>query len=460
MFLQIDRRGRESLGGQVQRQLRDAIRSGRLRFGERLPSTRALASQLGLSRGVIVDAYAQLESEGYLAPRVGSGTEVASRLGPTSAPAVASDVAPPVAACLAVDFEYGIPDLASFPMRDWSWALGVAARTARLDDLGDELGAGNERLRAVVAAYLRRVRGSSVGAAEVVISPGFRHGLNIVLRALAVRGVSCVALEDPGPVDHDAIVGRCGLTPVRVPVDGDGLNVDILASTHARAVVVTPAHQSPTGVALSAERRLALVEWARRSDGYVIEDDYDTEFRYDRQPVGALQGLAPDRVVGMGSVSKTLAPMLRLGWIACPTSILAVTLREKALIGRGAPALDQLALAALIESGRFDKHLRHVRAVYGRRRRRLVEAVAAHAPQAHVEGLAAGCHAVIRLPPGYDEATVVDACAERGVGIYGMSRYRSHAGADPVQLVVGFGNVSEAAIERGVTVLGEVLRIG
>ncbi len=458
LLLGLDRDSSEALVAQLQRQVRDAIRTGRLAHGERLPSSRALAEQLGVSRGVVVECYAQLESEGYLSPRVGRGTQVAYQppaATPVERPAPETPASP---ARFDVDFEYGVPDVASFPMREWSRALGVATRSATVTDLGDEHGPGNQRLREVVAAYLRRVRASSVDADCLVVCPGFRHGLNVVLRAMASARISVVALEDPGPIEHDTIVGRAGLRPVAVPVDDDGIDVDALAASGAQAVVVTPAHQCPTGVVLSADRRLALIEWARRVDGYVIEDDYDAEFRYDRQPVGSLQGLAPDRVLGMGSVSKTLAPMLRIGWVACPPALVDSVVGEKLLLGRGAPALDQLALAELIESGRFDTHLRHVRALYGRRRQALVDALAAHAPDAVLSGLAAGCHAVVRLPAGCEEEAVIAACAERSVRVYGMARYRTVAPAtDRPELVLGYGNVSEAAIDRGIAVLGEVL---
>lgn len=456
LLIRLDRAGDESLGLQVQRQVRDAIRAGRLEQGERLPSSRALAEQLGVSRGVVVDCYAQLESEGYLTSLVGSGTHVAFGVAEAR---VDRPPRPPVAR-LDVDFEYGVPDLGSFPMRDWSWSLGVACRTASVGDLGDEPGTGSDHLRRVLAAYVRRVRGSSVDAADVVVCPGFRHGLNIVLRALAVAGVERVAMEDPGPIDHDTIALHSGLEAVPVPVDDGGIDVDALAATSARAVIVTPAHQCPTGVLLAPERRHALIEWARRVDGFVIEDDYDVEFRYDRQPVGSVQGLAPDRVLAMGSVSKTLAPTLRLGWIACPPDLREAVGREKQLLGRGAPGIDQLALAALIESGRYDKHLRNMRGIYGRRRRALVDALAAHAPDVSVSGLAAGCHAVLCLPAGAEERHVVTQAARRSVGVYGMSRYRSGRGCDPPELVVGFGNVTEGAIRRGIGAIADLVQGG
>jgi GntR family transcriptional regulator/MocR family aminotransferase len=452
LLMGLDRSGGEPLGLQLQRQLRDAIREGRLEQGERLPSSRVLAGQLDVSRGLVVDTYAQLASEGYLTSAVGSGTRVALGAGEGPAPVAPR---PPSAPALDIDFEYGIPDLAGFPMRDWVWALQVGCRTATFADLGDEQGTGSERLRHVLAAYLRRVRGSSVDADGMVLCPGFRHGLNVVCRALVEVGIRGAAVEEPGPIDHDVIARRSGLDVVRVRVDDRGIDVDELAATGARAVVVTPAHQSPTGVLLAPERRHALVDWARRVDGYIIEDDYDAEFRYDRQPVGSMQGLAPDRVIAMGSVSKTLAPTIRIGWVGCPPDLRDVVGREKQLLGRGVPGIDQLALAALIESGRYDRHLRHMRGVYGRRRQVLVDALAQHAPHVAVTGLAAGCHAVLRLPDGTDEATVVAAARKRSIGLHPLGRYcaRPH----PPGLVMGFGNVDERAIRRGIEAIADLL---
>ena len=245
------------------------------------------------------------------------------------------------------------------------------------------------------------------------MTSGFRQGLNVVLRALAAGGVTHVALEDPGPTEHDRIAARAGLVGVPVPVDGRGLDVEALAATPAQAVVVTPAHQCPTGVLLAPERRHALVEWAAATGGIVLEDDYDAEFRYDRQPVGSLQGLAPADVVAMGTVSKTLASGLRLGWMVVPPALRAAVLDEKLLTGRGAPALDQLALAALVESGRYDRHVRRMRATYAGRRRALVGALAAAAPAVTLTGLDAGCHGVLRLPDGVGEREVVAAAATR-----------------------------------------------
>ncbi len=455
LLLSVDRSAPRTLGSQIQQQLRDAIRNGRLTNGERLPSSRELATQLDVSRGMVVECYTQLESEGYLASHIGSGTHVAYPA-PATAPIPPDTTTTPPR--FDVDFEYGVPDLARFPIRDWAWALSIATKTITLGDLGDETGAGNSVLRDVIAGYLRRVRASTIAADHVVTCPGFRHGLNVVFHALASAGVTTVALEDPGPVDHDIIASRAGLNSVAVPVDEDGIDVDALSATAARAVVVTPAHQCPTGVALSPRRRQQLIEWARSTDAYVIEDDYDAEFRYDRQPVGSIQGLAPDRVLAMGSVSKTLALTLRLGWITTPPDLTDTIVTEKQLLGRGAPGLDQLALATLIESGRFDKHLRHMRSVYARRRTILADALAAHAPTAHLSGMAAGCHAVIELPADTDEQHVVEACAARAVRVYGMSGYRTNHTTHPPQLVVGFGSVSEQAINHGIHILGDTLR--
>jgi GntR family transcriptional regulator/MocR family aminotransferase len=316
------------LGRQLQDRLRDAIRDGRLALDERLPASRVLAEQLGVSRGVVVDAYSQLESEGYLRSTQGAGTVVASGAGElaTSAPARATRR-------WDADFEYGLPDLREFPMRDWVWALGVAARTAGPADLGDEPGNGAAHLREVLAAYLRRVRSAVADPDAVVVCAGFRYGLNLVLRGLGTPGITSIALEDPGPVGHDEIARRCGMRVEYVPVDEHGLDVASLETSDVRAVVVTPAHQAPTGVVLAAHRRHELIEWARH-----VEDDYEAEFRYDRQPVGAIQGLAPERVIAMGSTSKTLAPTLRMGWLVCPPRLAEPLSVEKQLLGRGAPA--------------------------------------------------------------------------------------------------------------------------
>jgi GntR family transcriptional regulator/MocR family aminotransferase len=301
------------------------------------------------------------------------------------------------------------------------------------------------------------VRGAVADPEAVYVCAGFRYGLNLVLRALLSEGVTTAAVEDPGPVDHEAIAHRSGMRVVPVPVDGKGIDVAALARTAARVVIVTPAHQAPTGVVLAPERRHELVEWAQAVDGFVVEDDYDAEFRYDRQPVGAVQGLAPDRVVAMGSTSKTLSPTLRMGWLVCPSRLRTAVMTEKQLLGRGAPGLDQLALAALIESGRYDRHLRQMRSVYKRRREALVEALARYAPDVAVTGLAAGCHAVLELPDGVTEEAAVRGCAAESVAVYGMSRYRSDHGAEPARLVLGFGNVTERAIAESMRRVGPVL---
>jgi GntR family transcriptional regulator/MocR family aminotransferase len=245
------------------------------------------------------------------------------------------------------------------------------------------------------------------------------------------------------------------LEPVAVPVDVDGARVQATPAG-VRAVVLTPAHQTPTGVVLTPERRHAAIAWTAERDGVVIADDYDAEFRYDGQAVGALHGLAPDRVVLIGSVSKVLGPALRLGWVVCPRDLVDAVAQAKRLADRGTPALDQLALARLIESGRYDRHLRRVRAVCAGKREALIAALAEHAPGVELTGLAAGFHAVVRLSVGADEVAVARAARERGVGVHPMARYRLAASAHPPQLVLGFGNLSEGAIRRGVAAIGDL----
>ena len=454
LLLRLDRTLREPLRSQLERELRAAIRSQRLVAGERLPSSRELARELGISRGLVQECYSQLLAEGFLTARSGSGTRVAAGAARTPDLSVGAAPAEPR---LKVDFRLGRPDLASFPRQDWIWALREVSRTAPADAFGYGDPRGNRRLREVLAGYLRRVRGAVAEPEGIVVCGGFAQGVNLMLRALVGAGVRVLALEDPGYADDTAAAERWGLAVVRVRVDEHGLDVEALSATAARAVVLTPAHQSPTGVVLAPERRQALIRWAEARDATIIEDDYDSEFRYDREPVGALQGLAPHRVALIGTVSKSLSPGLRLGWIVCPPRFLEAVSEEKLRDDRGSPAFDQLALATLIESGRFDRHLRRMRTVYAGRRQALIDALVQHAPDVKLLGLAAGIHAVAQLPRGVDEGAVAAGARERSVGVYPMSRYRSDGRADPPQLALGFGDLSEASIKRGIATIADLL---
>src|SRR5262245_15740953 len=337
LLLRLDRGSDQPLRSQLEEGLREAIRSGRLQGGERLPSSRELARELGTSRGLVQECYSQLLSEGYLTSQTGAAIRVA--MGAYQAPAEppARQEPPPR---LIADFRSGVPDLASFPRGDWIWATREACGSvANLDlDYGDPRG--SAVLRGVLAGYLRRVRAASADPGQMIVSTGFAQGLVLVLRAFAQAGVRCAAFEDPGYGSADAsdavrAVGGMGLRTVYVPVDDLGIDVAALEKSGAQVVVVTPAHQSPTGVVLAARRRHALVDWANRNDGFIVEDDYDSEFRYDREPVGVLQGLAPGRVFTIGTASKALAPAVRLGWILAPPPLAAGVEEGERVTGRG-----------------------------------------------------------------------------------------------------------------------------
>jgi GntR family transcriptional regulator / MocR family aminotransferase len=455
LLLRLDRALDESVGSQLERQLRDAIRSGRLTPGERLPSSRVLARELGLSRGVVQECYSQLLAEGFLSARTGSGTSVATAAIEEASAAV--DVERPVAGPR-IDFRYGRADVASFPRRDWMWAMREVSRTAAATEFEYGDPRGRPHVRAVLAAYLRRVRGAMADPQRIVVCAGYAQGLNLVLRVLARGGTSRVAVEDPGHPETRETLEYLGFDAIPVNVDEHGLDVEELTASGAEAVIMTPAHQAPMGVVLAPRRRQALVEWADAHDATIIEDDYDSEFRYDRDPVGALQGLAPNRVALIGTVSKSLSPSLRLGWIVCPSRLLDSIAEAKFREDRGSSGLDQLALAALIESGRFDKHLRRMRAVYAKRRRALVDAFAEYAPEVQLQGLAAGIHAVGRLPDGLDEPTVVEGARQRSVGLPPMSRWRASGQTRPPRLVLGFGDLSESAINHGIKTVADLLR--
>jgi GntR family transcriptional regulator / MocR family aminotransferase len=466
LLVRLDRSARQPLRAQLEASLREAIRGGRLRAGERLPSTRELAHALGVSRGMVQDCYGQLLAEGYLTSRTGSATRVApigGRVQPAAGQGMVSPP-PPREATLIADFEHGVPDLSSFPRADWAWAVRQACTQIASADLGYSDPHGSPVLREVLAGYLRRVRAAAASPARMIITTGFAQGINLVLHALARQGgVTCVAFEDPGygSAEEDETIRAVlamGLRVTYLPVDEQGLVVGDLAASGAQAVVVTPAHQSPTGVVLSPARRHALTDWARRSGGYVIEDDYDSEFRYDKEPVGALQGLAPDQVFLLGTASKALAPAVRLGWVHAPAPLAAAVAAEKQMSDRGSCMLDQLALATMLTTGRYDRHLRRMRALYAARRTALTDAFARHVPRIQLTGLAAGFHAVAPLPPGTDETAVIAAARERRVGLHGLGECRGHPDrAAPQALVLGFGNVRERAIEPAVAAVADLL---
>jgi GntR family transcriptional regulator/MocR family aminotransferase len=397
----------------LERALRDAIRTGRLSAGARLPSTRALATDLGVARGTVVEAYAQLAAEGYLVARQGAATTVAHL--PAPVPPAAGR--PPSADAPRVDLRSGEPDLGAFPRGAWLSALRGVLQTVPPHVLGYGDPRGRPELRAALAAYLTRARGVVADPDRIVVTSGFSSGFARLARALAAGGVTVVAMEDPGQPLHRRIARDEGLSVTGVPVDRDGMLVSALAALTAGAVVVTPAHQFPLGGTLASVRRTALAAWARDRGAIVVEDDYDGEFRYDRMPVGALQGLDPRRVVYAGTTSKTLAPALRLAWLVVPDPLLEPLVEDRRH-RETAPALDQLALTELLTSGRFDRHVRRMRADYRRRRDLLVGALAARAPGCRPGGVAAGLHAMVGLPAdGPGEAEVARRAAVAGVAV-------------------------------------------
>jgi GntR family transcriptional regulator/MocR family aminotransferase len=435
---------------QLEDRLRELVRDGTLPAGSRLPSSRALATDLEVSRRLVVDAYAQLLAEGYLVARQGGGTYVAA----SASTAGEDDVpAPRPARALRFDFFPGAPDLASFPRALWLRTLREVLRHTPASSFAYPDVRGAPELRGALAGYLRRVRGVAAEPSSIVICAGATQGLALLGRALAHAGTEAVAVEDPCLPPHRAVLAYAGLQVRPVAVDGEGLAVDSLA---APVVLTTPAHQCPTGVVLSPGRRAALIEWAH-AGGLVIEDDYDAEFRYDRAPLGALQGLAPDRVVYMGTASKTLAPGLRLGWLVLPVALIDAVLEAKLLDDLGSPTLEQLVLARLIETAAYDRHLRKARRRNRLRRDALIAAAARHLPRAQVSGISAGLHALVRLPEAFDAQRLLEAAARRSVGVYPLTLHMMHAPRESDALVLGYAGLSEPAIEEGIRRLAAAL---
>jgi GntR family transcriptional regulator/MocR family aminotransferase len=455
ILLAVNRGRGRTLGAQIEDQLRAAIRDGALRDGTPVPSTRDLARQLGVSRRVVVDAYAQLAAEGYLNLRQGARPSVSA--GAAAAETGAGRIAP-AAARVRFDFRPSRPDLSAFPRASWLRSLRAALASMSDAELGYSDPRGATVLRSALAGYLGRVRGVVAEPERVVVTYGYAQGLALVCRALAARGARRIGMEDPSNLDDQAIVTGAGLEPVPIGVDADGLRVDELARLAPDAVIVTPAHQQPTGVVLSRERRLALVDWLRRQGAVAVEDDYDAEYRYDRAAVGALQGLAPEQVIYAGTTSKTLAPALRLGWLVVPAALLEGIAQDKLVSDRGAARIEEYAFADFIARGELDRHLRRMRGRYRKQRDAMVQALARELPEAVVTGIAAGLHVTVELPEGSDAQAIRDEAARHRIVLNSMTDYRDAPETGSTTLMLGYGSVPEPAIEPGVRALGEAVR--
>ena len=453
LLVVLDRGNGTPLHRQIEVALRGQIRSGHLAAGAALPSTRTLARDLGVSRGVAVEAYAQLVAEGYLTSRSGGYTRVAERV--IEGPACSDDGASarrsagrsrsPV-----IDFGYGRTNVAAFPRSAWLRSVRRVLAEAPDERLGYPDGQGVPELRTALAEYLNRARGTSALPENIVITNGFAQGIGLLLAVLAARGARRVAVEDPSANDDvRPLAAALDLEVVGVPVARDGLRTDALDRLSADALIVTPSHQWPTGGVLSAEARAAVLAWAERTGALIVEDDYDAEFRYDRAPIGAMHGLAPAHVVYAGTASKTLAPGFRLGWFVLPPRLLDAFAAAKLLADRGSPVLDQLTFADFLSHGAFDRHLRRMRPVYRRRRDALVAALDEHLPELQPAGIAAGLHLVAWLPAGLDETAVVTAAAGRGVTVAGLAPYRLAPSAQG-GLIFGYSDLTETTIRRGV----------
>ena len=450
LHLEMNGRGQRS---SLEDALRSAIQDRRLAAGTAVPSTRALASDLGVARGTVVAAYDQLIAEGYLIARRGVGTQVAD-LGPVAA-ATAERTR---SSGIRFDLRAGSPDVTSFPVSTWTACMrrALAVAPASAFDYSDVRG--RLELRSALVDYLARTRGVRARPEQIMITAGATHALSLLSIALTAAGETTIAMENPGFAMHRPVLRQGGQRVIPLPVDERGADIEALGAEVPAAVVVTPAHQYPTGVTMHPMRRHALTTWARASDAIIIEDDYDGEFRYERQPIGALQGTAPDQVVYLGTTSKTLAPGLRLGWMVLPHRWIDPLITVKVRADLSAPTITQLTAAEMITGHRYDRHIRTMRLRYRRRRDLLLGVLNAIKPGV-VTGIAAGMQVPVALPAtGPSEREIILAAADEGLAIEGLSRHW-HGGVAPSRgLLIGFSKPSEAAYPAAVSLLARILR--
>ena len=439
---------------QLERQLRAAIRGGSLRPGSGVPSTRDLARDLGISRPLVMEAYAQLAAEGYLALRQGAAPRVAANAPVQQIHDLPAETISSLS--FRYDFRPGSPDLSSFPTARGLKAVEAALKAMAPGDFGYGQRYGVLSLREALADYLGRVRGVSADPRQILITGGFEQARTTMARALKRRGVRALAVEDPGYHDREVWLAA-GLKLIPIAVDDDGIDVAALARSEAQAVLLTPAHQSPTGVVMSGERRLALARWLRESNAVAIEDDYDAEFRYDRAPIGALQGLAPDHVVYAGTTSKTLAPALRLGWMVVPPGLLLSLEDELRLMDCGRGRIEQFAFAQFITCGDYDRHLRKMRAQYRDRRETLLAAVKSYLPETEIGGISAGLHATVRFPRRLDEETIVANAHKRGIGLSFLRRHYLGPAPRESTLLLSYAGMPETTLRSALRTLAGIV---
>ncbi|MFD6275341.1 PLP-dependent aminotransferase family protein [Streptomyces sp. NPDC060209] len=444
-------------GRALQAALRDAVRSGRLPAGTRLPASRALAADLGVSRGLVTEAYEQLTAESYLRAGRGAGTWVSGSVRPAAEEA--RDLSPRAPGAR-VDFRPGTPDLALFPRSAWAAAHRTVLDRLPHSSLGYPDPRGLPELRVALASLLTRRRGVVADPERVVVCSGVAQATTLLGFVLRGRGAATVGVEDPGSPEHASLFASTGLTAVPLPLDDEGLAVGPLMRSGVRTVVTTPAHQFPTGIAYSAGRRGALLDWARSTSGLIMEDDYDGDFRYDRAPVGALQGLDPEHVVYTGSVSKSLAPGLRLGWLIAPASMTDEIVARKRTMDLGNPSVDQAVLADFVAGGGYDRQLRRCQRAYRERRDSLTAALAEHFPGTEVSGISAGLHIIARLPERFGpQGEFLRRAAAAGIALRPLSQCTAgEPEDDSVRLVLGYAHLAPAAVEHGVRLLAEAVR--
>nr|WP_239063004.1 PLP-dependent aminotransferase family protein [Streptomyces sp. SID13031] len=455
-------------------ELRAAIADGRLAIGSRLPPTRQLATELQVSRGVVTESYQRLTEDGHVTGRGRAGTVVVAApiSQPASGPSGRARAERPVladpgqeifdemrAAEARIDLTPGVPDLAAFPRAAW-----LKAERAVLTDLsasafgyGDP--AGTPALRLAVANWLARNRGIKADPADLIIVAGVSQALALIAQVLTHTGITELAVEDPGSLGSRQHLQVWGMQTTPIQVDDGGLRVDVLRDSGAPAVLATPAHQFPTGVVLDGERRRELMQWAIEG-GLIIEDDYDAEHRYDRPPVPALRGMLSEQVIYTGSISKLLAPALRIGWMLPPPRYRRALIAAKRHADLGNAGLPQLTLAHLMESGELERQLRFVRRRHRARRDAMIDAISNHLPTATVHGAAAGLHLTITFNEagdgdGPDDIALASAALELGVKTQPLS-WHCQQPLTP-GLVLGYAARTPSDITEGIETIAEAL---
>lgn len=463
IHINLDREDKLSLSRQIYRSIKNGILTGKIKSGTKLPSSRELSSELHVARNVVVDCYEQLIAEGYAYTKNGSGTYISDGVvlprKDKETAVIKTEVVSPKPE-IKVSFRTGIPDLSLIPINKWAQLYHKSAIGISPSEMDYQDPMGNEVLRATLARYLNRVRGTDANPQNIIITNGAAQSFNLICKLLSTKDYALVENPLSHGLLHTLESNNVKLSAIRL--DSDGMVTKELPKSAPKLIFTTPSHQFPMGSILTASRRIELINYVASNDAYIVEDDYDSEFRFDGNPIESMQNLAPERVIYVGTFSKTLMPALRIGYMVLPDKLTRQLREAKYVADIHSPVLEQLTLSSFIESGSFERHLRNMQKLYHRKRDLLIKTLKKYfGDSVEIFGAAAGLHFVAAFSGVKFDATLLEKIRDGGIEISAVSKHLYKEGCSENYdnlLIFGYGNTAVDKIESGINTLYKIIK--